>query len=155
MKKISPYSLLSDIFDNLNNTVCSDCPEANISTTMKEHKKFVKSSCIPEGMKSDYMYECRSKEMGCCSFCAEKKGHLSHNDGDPAFESLSEYFDEEHGFFDNVKKTCKLPREKRSLCCLKYTCFSLKNILVKKHGFGIIKFIENTIKQIKTERTTK
>jgi len=137
-KRISPYVLLGEIYDSLNSTMCSDCPEAHAKTQKECDAK--------------YLFEWRTKEMGCCTFCAKKEGHLGHHETDPEFKSLKRYFGKKYGFFDNEKKTCKLPRELRSSCCLGYTCTTMKNELVKKHGKEVLGQIHKLMEQIHNER---
>ena len=134
-KKISPYVLLADIFDNLNSKICSDCPEA------KELGKNI--------------WEWRTKKCGCCTGCAYKEGHLGHSENDLKFSSLKKYFTKTYGFFSNKHKCCKLPREKRSYCCQHYTCSSMRKVLVEKHGNQILDFIEDLCNQIEHERAAK
>ena len=132
------HVMLSLIFDNLNTSICADCPEANCKT-MKEYR-------------GKDIWKCRSKEMGCCSFCAKKKGHLDHHKTNPSFDLVKSYFDKTYGFFDNDKKTCKLPREVRSDCCQRYTCDSMKKVLIDKYGKNILKVINYLCDEINKER---
>ena len=134
----SPYVKLAEIFNKLNSSMCSDCPAA-CAETQKDL----------EGQKEIWNF--RTKEMGCCTFCAQKKGHLGHNAGDPKFEDLKWYFDSEYGFFDNKRKTCRLPREKRSLCCLRYTCSAMS----QKLNIVLLNRVHKICDQIQEERLTK
>ncbi|KKL92788.1 hypothetical protein LCGC14_1881120, partial [marine sediment metagenome] len=99
--------------DNINKEICSDCPLARRKTVLE--------------VEGRYGFEIWSKEAGCCSSCKKYMGHFSDvNNGSPieymeckqVLERLKKkykYDDKLYGFFDSLKKECKLPREKRSL----------------------------------------
>lgn len=133
MEKIKYYTdILGHIFDNINKEICSDCPLARRKTVLE--------------VEGRYGFEIWSKEAGCCSSCKKYMGHFSDvNNGSPieymeckqVLERLKKkykYDDKLYGFFDSLKKECKLPREKRSLTCLRYNCNFIRKKLEDKFG---------------------
>lgn len=64
-------------------------------------------------------------EKRCCEICAKSRGCFSWDEAITASpEYYSEKYDSENGFWrPNIG--CILPREKRSLTCVKYRCYKV------------------------------
>jgi hypothetical protein len=107
---------LGYVFENINKNLCSNCPRANFRYA--SNARFRGDFC--------------SKETGCCTNCARTDGYFKDWDedfNDKKYKQLKKEFkfDKENGFFDIVNHECKLPREKRSICCLCYICYHIED----------------------------
>jgi hypothetical protein len=129
-------NMLGDIFNKANKLVCSNCQMAKYETSKEADKNLT-------------IY---SKECGCCSNCVERVGYFYDTDNYEGLEQQriqidnlkKDYnFDKDYGFFDNIKKECKLPREKRSRICLRYFCSYLGEKLKQSDINLIYKFTES------------
>ena len=104
----------------------------------------------------------RTSNGGCCCRCNEFLGYLefcdtefhtycnsglySTKEGMKLLKLLQKKYKwtESWGFFSRKEKHCKLPREKRSITCLKYACDGVEAVL----GRELIKRIEKLCHRI-------
>lgn len=101
---------------------CSDCPEADDSYNW-------------------------TKERGCCANCGKTNGYFSIFTDKERLQLKNlkkEYgFTKEAGFFSDKKKSCNLPRWKRSRICLEYCCDWERGEFANKHTSKIAEIREN------------
>jgi hypothetical protein len=105
---------LAAYFSRWNKEACAHCTEMNYSEiyyctdwATLQNKKFAYSH-------------------GCCAHCAENNGYLGLCLWDrlPLLDGIKKrfHFNKTHGFFDESKYSCGLPRHLRSRTCLGYCC---------------------------------
>lgn len=109
------------IFSKINAEFCSNCPHADYLT-------------VQEAQKNDSYL---SKESGCCSLCSKWKGYLSKYK--ISVEKFNKFgFNKKYGFFDPIRKTCKLPHKLRSAVCLRFVCGHIKKYIPKLNNSILI-----------------
>lgn len=124
---------LGEITDPINEKLCSKCPDKHWGKCDNKNCNYCKTA-------------------GCCSDCGDYKGYLKWQDkliGLTVFGlgltntmlkdmKLLRYYNKKSGFFDLKNKKCKLPRYKRSITCLSFTCGAMIKKLGKRKEREII-----------------
>lgn len=107
---------LEAYFHNWNKEVCSDCNTFQNSRSNEYHNW------------GQSQYREFAFSHGCCARCGRNTGYISSEWVDRRKEIMEHFhFDELHGFFDEKKFGCGIPRHLRSSTCLGYCCIRKKS----------------------------
>jgi len=88
-----------------------------------------------------------NNKPGCCAGCFKRDGYYENTSEEILTSFKKDFgFSKKTGFFDDIKKTCKIPRELRSFICLKYYCLKMN---LTEHEKAEVWMASKIIKMVK------